>query len=71
MTTRYEPIPLDRGLCICHDATFFMLSAGTVTGTAFGGVAGLGPSLARTLAQAQVLRVEKGQGDPPGLPAAS
>jgi formate dehydrogenase major subunit len=50
---------------------FFKLSAGTVTGTALGGVAGLGASLAPTLAQAQTLRIEKAKATPSVCPYCS
>jgi formate dehydrogenase major subunit len=50
---------------------FFKLSAGTVTGTALGGVAGLGVSLAPTLAQAQTLRIEKAKATPSVCPYCS
>jgi formate dehydrogenase major subunit len=50
---------------------FFKLSAGTVTGTAIGGVAGLGASLAPTLAEAQELRIEKAKATPSVCPYCS
>jgi formate dehydrogenase major subunit len=50
---------------------FFKLSAGTVTGTALAGVAGLGASLAPTLAQAQTLRIEKAKATPSLCPYCS
>jgi formate dehydrogenase major subunit len=50
---------------------FFKVSAGTVTGTALGGVAGLGASLAPTLAQAQTLRIEKAKATPSVCPYCS
>ena len=50
---------------------FFKLSAGTVTGTAIGGVAGLGASLAPTLAQAQELRISKATATPSVCPYCS
>jgi formate dehydrogenase major subunit len=50
---------------------FFKLSAGTVTGTAIGGVAGLGASLAPTLAHAQELRIEKAKATPSVCPYCS
>jgi formate dehydrogenase major subunit len=50
---------------------FFKLSAGTLTGTAIGGVAGLGASLAPTLAQAQELRISKATTTPSVCPYCS
>ena len=50
---------------------FFKLSAGTVTGTAIGGVAGLGARLAPTLAQAQELRIAKARATPSVCPYCS
>src|SRR5712692_5588791 len=50
---------------------FFKLSAGTFTGTALGGVAGLGASLAPTLAQAQELRISKATAPPSVCPYCS
>jgi formate dehydrogenase major subunit len=50
---------------------FFKLSGGTLTGTALGGVAGLGASLAPTLAQAQALRIEKAKATPSVCPYCS
>jgi len=50
---------------------FFKLSAGTFTGTALGGVAGLGASLAPTLAQAQELRISKATATPSVCPYCS
>src|SRR5712671_37286 len=49
----------------------FKLSAGTFTGTALGGVAGLGASLAPTLAQAQELRISKATATPSVCPYCS
>jgi formate dehydrogenase major subunit len=50
---------------------FFKLSGGTLTGTALGGVTGLGASLAPTLAQAQELRIEKAKATPSVCPYCS
>src|SRR5258706_743836 len=50
---------------------FFKLSAGTVTGTAIGGSACLGASLAPTLALAQTLRMEKAKATPSVCPYCS
>ena len=50
---------------------FFKLSAGSLTGTAIGGIAGLGASLAPTLAQAQQLRIKKAKATPSVCPYCS
>ena len=50
---------------------FFKLSAGSLTGTAIGGIAGLGASLAPALAQAQTLRIEKARATPSVCPYCS
>ncbi|HWP73097.1 MAG TPA: formate dehydrogenase, partial [Methylomirabilota bacterium] len=50
---------------------FFKLSAGSLTGTAVGGIAGLGASLAPALAPAQTLRIEKARATPSVCPYCS
>ena len=50
---------------------FFNLSAGAVTGTALGGIAGLGVSLAPTLARAQELRIKHAKATPSVCPYCS
>src|SRR5713101_6367357 len=50
---------------------FFNLSAGAVTGTALGGLAGLGVSLAPTLARAQELRIKHAKATPSVCPYCS
>ena len=50
---------------------FFNLSAGAVTGTALGGIAGLGISLAPTLALAQELRIKHAKATPSVCPYCS
>jgi formate dehydrogenase major subunit len=49
----------------------FLKAAGTFTGTALGGVACLGASLAPTLAQAQELRIKKATATPSVCPYCS
>ena len=50
---------------------FFNLSAGAFTGTALGGIAGLGMSLAPTLARAQELRIKHAKATPSVCPYCS
>jgi len=50
---------------------FFNLSAGAVTGTALGGIAGLGVSLAPTFARAQELRIKRAKATPSVCPYCS
>ncbi len=50
---------------------FFKVSAGAATGTAIGGLAGLGAALAPTLARAQELRIKDAKGVPSVCPYCS
>jgi len=50
---------------------FFNVSAGAITGTALGGIAGLGVSLAPTLARAQELRIKHAKATPSVCPYCS
>ena len=50
---------------------FFKLSASSLTGTALGGLAGLGASLAPALARAQELRIKKAKATPSVCPYCS